>query len=87
MRWPLPIRSPAARIDVLDPGDFGPVTVTKAISIFNDAVGVAGAVTAPGTSGIVISAGASDVITLRGLIFDGFGQSGASGVLLTVAEG
>ncbi len=68
-------------IDVLDPGDFGPVTVTKAISIFNNAVGVAGAVAAPGTSGIVISAGASDVITLRGLIFDGLGQSGASGVL------
>ena len=68
-------------VDVLDPGDFGAVTITKAISISNDAVGVAGAATASGTSGIVISAGANDAIDLRGLTFDGLGATGMSGVV------
>ena len=69
-------------IDVLDPGDFGPVTITEAISIINDAVGVAGTISSPGTSGIVVSAGASDTVNLRGLIFDGINASGTSGVVL-----
>jgi hypothetical protein len=71
-------------IDVLDPGDFGPVTITKAISIYSADVGaasVAGTTPAPGTSGIVISAGSSDLINLGGLIFDGVNASGTSGVV------
>jgi len=68
-------------IDVLDPGDFGPVTITKSVSIAGDAVGVAGTIPSPGTSGIVVSAGASDLINLRGLIFDGVNASGTSGVV------
>jgi hypothetical protein len=67
-------------IDVLDPGDFGPVTITKAVSIADDG-GVASGMTAPGTSGIVISAGANDTINLRGLSFDGVKASGTSGVV------
>jgi hypothetical protein len=35
----------------------------------------------PGTSGIVVSAGASDTVNLRGLIFDGINASGTSGVV------
>jgi hypothetical protein len=70
-------------IDALDPGDFGPVTITKAITIFGNAVGGAGMITSPGTSGIVISAGASDVIHLGGLAFDGVNASGSSGVVFT----
>jgi hypothetical protein len=70
-------------IDVLDPGDFGPVTITKAISIYSDAMGVAGTVPSSGTSGIVISAGANDVIHLGGLAFDGVNASGTSGVVFT----
>jgi len=69
-------------IDVLDPGDFGPATIAKAISIANDG-GVGGTMTAPGTSGIVISAGSSDVINLRGLVFDGINASGTSGVVFS----
>jgi hypothetical protein len=75
-------------IDVLDPGDFGPVTITKAITIFGNAVGgasVAGTTPSPGTSGIVISAGSSDVINLGGLTFDGVNASGTSGVVFTSA--
>jgi Divergent InlB B-repeat domain len=70
-------------IDVLDPGDFGPVTITKSVSINGDAPGVAGLIPSPGTSGIVISAGSSDVINLRGLVFDGVNASGTSGIVFT----
>jgi hypothetical protein len=70
-------------IDVLDPGDFGPVTITKSVSIYGDAPGVAGAIPSPGTSGIVISAGSSDAINLHGLVFDGVNASGTSGVVFT----
>ena len=70
-------------IDVLDPGDFGPVTITKSVSIYGDAPGVAGVIPSPGTSGIVISAGSSDVINLHDLVFDGVNASGTSGVVFT----
>ena len=70
-------------IDVLDPGDFGPVTITKSVSIYGDAPGVAGLIPSPGTSGIVISAGSSDAINLHGLVFDGVNASGTSGVVFT----
>jgi hypothetical protein len=68
-------------IDVLDPGDFGPVTITKSVSIYGDAVGVVGTIPSPGTSGIVVSAGAGDAINLRGLVFDGVNAPGTSGVV------
>jgi probable HAF family extracellular repeat protein len=70
-------------IDVLDPGDFGPVTVTKSVSIYGDAAGVAGTIPSSGTSGIIISAGANDLVYLHGLIFDGVNASGTSGVVFT----
>src|SRR6202042_2164430 len=73
-------------IDVIDPGDFGPVTIAKAITIFGNAAGgasVAGTAPSPGTSGIVINAGSSDVINLAGLTFDGVNASGTSGVVFT----
>jgi hypothetical protein len=70
-------------IDVVDPGDFGPVTITKSVSIYGDADGVAGTIPSPGTSGIVVSAGTSDAINLHGLIFDGVNASGTSGIVFT----
>jgi hypothetical protein len=82
----LALTNAGGEIDVLDPGDFGPVTITKAIAIFGNAVGgasVAGTMPSPGTSGIVISAGANDVIHLGGLVFDGVNASGTSGVVFT----
>ena len=76
--------SPGGEIDALDQGDFGPVTITKSITIFGNAAGGAGGTpTNPGTSGIVISAGSSDVIHLQGLAFDGVNTSGTSGVVFT----
>ena len=68
-------------IDVLDPGDFGPVTITKAISI--EAAGDGGVMTAPGTSAITITAGTNDTVSLSGLIFDGANGSGTSGVVFS----
>jgi hypothetical protein len=73
--------SAGGEIDVLDPGDFGPVTLTGSITIDGGNGLVAGIGVAPGTSGITVNAGASDVINLRGLAFDGYGETGASGVV------
>jgi hypothetical protein len=70
-------------IDVLDPGDFGQVTITKSISIINANIGPAGTTTSSGTSGILVSAGVNDVVYLRGLFFDGFNASGTAGVYFT----
>jgi hypothetical protein len=64
-------------IDVLDPGGFGAVTITKAISI--EADGVIAGILVAGTNGIVVQAGANDNVILRGLTFEGTG-SGLAGV-------
>ena len=68
-------------IDVLSPGDYGAVTITQAISIYNDGAGRAGPLGTSGTSGIVVAAGAGDAVNLRGLTFNGLNASGASGVV------
>jgi hypothetical protein len=68
-------------IDVLDPGDFGPVTITQSVTIQGDQTNTSGITTSAGASGITISAGAADVINLRGLSFDGSNQSSAAGVV------
>src|ERR1700722_3802627 len=75
--------SAGGEINALDPGDFGPVTINKSVTIFGNAAGGAGLTPTPGTSGIVISAGSSDVIHLDGLVFDGVNASGTSGVVFT----
>jgi hypothetical protein len=67
----------AGEINVLDPGGFGAVTITKAISIVNDG-NIAG-VLVSGTNAIIISAGANDVVTLRGLDINGLG-TGLNGI-------
>jgi sugar lactone lactonase YvrE len=73
--------SAGGEIDVLDPGDFGPVTLTGSMTIDGGGGLVAGVGVVPGTSGITINAGANDVINLRDLVFDGYGETGASGVV------
>jgi len=65
-------------IDALDPGGFGAVTITKAVTI-DGGQGQVGSVLVSGTNGIVIVAGAADVVTLRNLSIDGIG-SGINGV-------
>jgi hypothetical protein len=68
-------------IDVVDPADYGTVTITKAISIVNDGIGVA-AIGAGSGNAITINAGASDSVHLRGLTIEGLG-SGSNGILFT----
>jgi hypothetical protein len=54
---------------VLDPAGYGTVTITKAISIVNDGAGVAaiGASSSNAITAIMINAGASDNVHLRGI--------------------
>ena len=60
-------------IGVIGPGEFGPLTITKAISIVSDGGGETSAQTGSAT-GIVINALATDVVQLRGLTIDGTSQ-------------
>ena len=64
-------------VDVLDPGGFGAVTITKSISI--EAVGVVAGVLVSGTNGIIVAAGPTDTVVLRGLTIEGLG-TGLSGI-------
>jgi hypothetical protein len=65
-------------IDALDPGGFGTVTITKAITI-DGGGGIVASVLASGNNGVVVNAQAGDVVTLRNLSIFGAG-SGINGV-------
>src|SRR5437660_6394812 len=71
-------------IDALDPGGFGAVTITKAITI--DGGGMLAGVLVSGTNGIVVNAGVNDVITLRGLDINGIG-TGLNGIRFLAGAG
>lgn len=64
-------------INVLDPGGFGAVTITKSITISSE--GFEAGVLVSGTNGIVVSAASTDVVILRGLDFQGLG-TGLDGI-------
>ena len=68
--------TPSGEINCLDSGGFGPVFIAKAITISCE-VGTAG-VLVSGDDGIVIQAGATDVVFLEGLDFEGQGAPGGS---------
>jgi hypothetical protein len=57
-------------IDALDPGGYGAVTITKAITI-DGGGGQVASVLVSGTNGINVQAGAGDVVTLRNLRING----------------
>ena len=70
-------------IGVLTPGDYGPIEIRKSISIMNDGAGNAGLLNTDGTCpagpmGILASPG--DVISLRGLVFEGC-VAGVAGII------
>src|SRR5262245_42117036 len=64
-------------IDVLDPAGYGALTINKAISIQGH--GFAGISTASGGIGILVNAGTTAEVNLRGLLLDGVG-TGLQGV-------
>jgi hypothetical protein len=64
-------------IDALDPGGFGAVTITKSITL--NGLGTFASVLVAGTPGIVVAAGASDLVIIRGLSIDGLGSTPSPG--------
>jgi hypothetical protein len=64
-------------INCLDSGGFGGVTITKAITIACE--GVTAGVLVSGTNAIIVSAGPTDQVTLRGLDINGLG-TGINGI-------
>jgi len=66
-------------IDALDPGGFGYVTITKAITIDGGGGQVASAL-ASGVTGFTVSAGSTDIVILRNLRVNGAGGVGSNGV-------
>jgi hypothetical protein len=68
-------------IDALDPGGYGQVTITKAITL--DGRGTFASILAAAGSAIAVIAGANDVVVLRGLSLNGLGSSNTTGVKLT----
>jgi hypothetical protein len=75
--------STAGEIDTLDPGGFGALTITKSITIINGSGGESG-VLVSGTNGINVVAGATGVVNLIGLQFDGVNAS-QNGILISSA--
>ena len=56
-------------ISVLDPGGFGAATITKSITINGD--GTLAGILAANVNGIIINAGANDVVTIRNISING----------------
>jgi hypothetical protein len=65
-------------IDALDPGGFGAVTITKAITLDGGGGQVASTLVS-GTNGINVNAGGSDVVVIRNLRIQGI-SSGLNGI-------
>jgi hypothetical protein len=66
-------------IDALDPGGFGAVTITKAITI-DGGGGQVASILVSGTNGVVVAAGPTDVVILRNLRIDGIEGTGSGGI-------
>jgi hypothetical protein len=73
---------PGGEITALDSGAFGPVTINKALTI--DADGAVAGILAASGAGIVVNAGPSDTVTLRGLTLEGQGTA-ANGISILAA--
>jgi hypothetical protein len=71
--------APGGEIDALDPGGFGAVTITKAITIDGGGGQVASVLVA-GTNGIVVQAGAADKVILRNIRINGIAGTGNGGL-------
>src|ERR1043165_8625685 len=63
--------APAGEINVLDPGGFGGVTITKSITISSE--GFEAGVLVSGTNAIIINALTTSNVVLRGLDIEGLG--------------
>jgi Right handed beta helix region len=71
--------SASGEINCLDPGGFGGITITKAITLNCSAT--LGSILVAGTPGVTINAGATDKVVLRGIQLQGLGPSGTPGTI------
>ena len=69
--------SPGSQINVLDSGDFGPVTINKSVSLIS--AGALGGIQVGASTAIMIDAGENNKVFLRGLTIDGLG-TGLNGI-------
>ena len=77
---------PRGEIIALEAGDYGSVTITRAITISGPAEGFAGISFASGAA-VTINAGLSDTVTLRRLALNGPGTNGlAPGILFEAGD-
>src|SRR5438128_6035110 len=67
-------------ITVLDPGDYGGLTITKSISINNDSGGEASITVSGGLTGIIVNAPAGGYVNLPGITIQGVEFGGGSGL-------
>jgi hypothetical protein len=79
--WASAISKTAAggEIDALDPAGFGAVTITKSITI-DGGGGQVASVAVSGTDGIDVSAGSTDIVTIRNVQFQGLLNTGSPGI-------
>src|SRR3954468_6938399 len=70
--------APHGEISVLNPGGFGELTINKSITISGDGT-LAGVIASTGTNGIIVNAGPSDVVVIRGISINGVG-GGTNGI-------
>ena len=69
-------------ISVLDPGGYGAVNISKSVSIV--AKGVEGGIISGASTGVVITAGANNIVQLDGLVIEGAGI-GTTGIRIVSA--
>jgi len=69
------------QVTVLVPGDYGPLTITKSISLVNDGGGAASIIVSGGGTGITVNASpGGGYVNLRGLTIQGVGFGGSTGI-------
>ena len=76
--------APGGGITILDPANYGPVTISQAISIINEGIGEASVQTTSAVDAITVSAGTTDNVILRGLNLVGLGI-GLNGINIETA--
>jgi len=74
--------APGGEIDCLDPGGFGALTITKAITIYCQTAGGIGGVVVSGTNGFVVNVATTgdNHVQLIGLDIDGLGANGTTSI-------
>jgi hypothetical protein len=71
------VTAAGGEINAIDPAGYGAVTITKSITI--DGGGTFASILAAGTTGIIVNAGPSDVVTIRNVSIDG-ANTGINGI-------